>query len=401
MILDNNTIIVPTTFRGYDEKFGKPGFKVGETYYVRKPRRFVGRDGLPYTPEGLVDIQVPVPITQMSGVDFEYSDFEMTMDLDNISETTLEPAGISIANKLDLRCANTIMLNTANHVGTPGTTPGSGASNAFLTYSAANAKLQQQGFPRDLHRYAIINSQFEMYWTDATKGLFNPSNVIGDQFQAGQIGRPVLGSNWGIDENLPSQTIGALGGTPAVAGAGQTGTSINLSGGTATVTNYFKAGDVISFAGVYLVNPQTKVPTKSLAQFVVQTNATTSGTGTVTVSVMPALVATGQFQNVTASPAAGALVNVYDTAAAGQSALAGVVSPQALVYHKTAFAFVSVPLEVPLNVDMGHLAKSKKTGVYLRFIRMFDGTRAMWINRFDVAYNTAPLYIEGSCRVSG
>ena len=47
------------------------------------------------------------------------------------------------------------------------------------------------------------------------------------------------------------------------------------------------------------------------------------------------------------------------------------------------------------------LAKSKKTGVYLLFIRMFDGVRAMWINRFDVAYNTAPLYIEASCRVSG
>jgi hypothetical protein len=78
-------------------------------------------------------------------------------------------------------------------------------------------------------------------------------------------------------------------GTPVVTGAGQTGRSINLSGFTASQTGVAKAGDLIKFTG------HTKV-------YMVTADANSSVTGTATLAIEPALLA---------SPANGELV-VYN-----------------------------------------------------------------------------------------
>jgi hypothetical protein len=157
---------------------------------------------------------------------------------------------------------------------------------------------------------------------------------------------------------------------------------------------------VISIAGVFAVNPQNRNSTGSLQQFVVQATANSDSGGNSTLSIMPAMVPSGQFQNVTATPASGALINVYNTAAAGQSALSGVSTPQGLLFHRQAFAFVSFPGDVPEGVDMGYEDRSADVGVSLRFVRIWDGYRDQWVNRFDVYYGIAPLYMEGACRIS-
>jgi len=57
-----------------------------------------------------------------------------------------------------------------------------------------------------------------------------------------------------------------------VAGAGQTGSSIDLDGASASVSNFFKAGDYLSF------NNELHMVTADVS---------TSGTGTLTVSIAP------------------------------------------------------------------------------------------------------------------
>ena len=184
-------------------------------------------------------------------------------------------------------------------------------------------------------------------------------------------------------------------------GAGQTGTSIITNGWSTSITGLLNIGDVISFAGCYAVNPQNRTSTGSLQQFVVQTTQNSDGAGNSTINFLPALVPTGQFQNVTASPATGALISVYNTAAAGQSALSGLSTAQGLLLGKQSMAFVSFPGDVPEGVDMGYEDRSAEIGVSLRFVRIFDGYRDQWVNRFDVYYGIAPLYMEGACRVCG
>lgn len=75
--------------------------------------------------------------------------------------------------------------------------------------------------------------------------------------------------------NLPFHALdnqGAFGGTPLVAGASQTGTSINIDGCSNSITDWMKAGDVFSFNG------EMKVATA---------DADTDGSGTTTLNFYP------------------------------------------------------------------------------------------------------------------
>jgi hypothetical protein len=400
MILENNVVILPNFYRDLDVEFGKKGGKIGDTIYVRKPPRAIGRDGQAYSPEGMTDTQVPVVINQQSGVDFEFSSAEKYLSLDEFKNRYLEPYGIALANKLDLRCGLTAQQNTANHVGTPGTTPGLSSSDAYLIYGQANQKIDEMGFPLKADRRMVITPKARVAWIDFAKAFFNPTSAISSQWKTGQVSN-AFGNDWFVDQNIPVQTIGLLGGTPAVNGANQAGTSIITNGWTGSINPLLNIGDVISFAGVFAVNPQSRQSTGSLQQFVVQATAVSDVSGNSTITIFPALVPSGQFQNVTNSPATGALINVYDTAAAGQSALSGLSTPQFLCFEKQAFAFCSFPGDVPEGVDMGYEERSSDIGVSERFVRIYDGFRDMWINRFDVYYGIAAMYPEGACRISG
>jgi hypothetical protein len=411
-ILENRLVIVPNFYRDLDKEFGKKGGKIGDTIFVRKPPRFIGRDGQAYSPEGLTDTEVPITINQQSGVDFEFSSAEKYLSLDDFRRRYLEPAMISLSNKLDYRCASMAVLNTANFVGSVGTTPGLSGSDAFNTYANARQLLFQMGFdPKGGEWSLAINALAERGWLDYTKQFYNPADSLSKQWKTGQVNN-ALGLKWFVDENINAQTIGALNNTaygpylPEVTGANQTGTSINtkgwLGGASTGIANVLLPGDVISFAGVYAVNPQSRQSTGVLQQFVVQAAVTSANnaTGTATISILPAIVPSGQFQNVSASPADGALISVYGTAASGQGALGGLTTLQGLLWDKEAYAFTSFPGDVPEGVDMGYEDRSKEIGVSLRFVRIYDGYRDQWINRFDVYYGIAPLYMEGGVRIS-
>lgn len=398
-ILENELHVLPNFYRDLDQEFGKKGGKIGDTIFVRKPPRAIGRDGQAYQPEGMTDTQVPVAINQQSGVDFEFSSAEKFLSIDDFKSRYLEPYMIALSNKLDFRCANVAMINTANTVGTPGTTPGLSGSDAFLIYRQAGQKLEEEGFPLKQGRVMVITPAATTGWIDFAKGFYNPPEAVTKQWKTGQVAPPIMGYQWHVDQNINTQTIGLLGGTPAVNGAGQTGTSMITNGWTASVNGLLQIGDVISYAGCYAVNPQNRTSTGALRQFVIQTIQNSDGGNNSTLNFLPALVPSGQFQNVTASPASGALIQVYSTAAAGQSALSGLNTAQGLLFGKQAYAFVSFPGDVPEGVDMGYEDRSTEIGVSLRFVRIWDGYRDMWINRFDVYYGISPLYMEGCCRV--
>jgi hypothetical protein len=347
----------------------------------------------------MTDTQVPVTINQQSGIDFEFSTTELELSLDDYRTRYAEPYGIALANKLDYRSALAACQNTANFVGTPGVVPGTATTDAFLIYSQANQKLVEMGFPRKDERTLVLTPGMETGWNAYAKAFFNPQGKLSEQWATGRVSN-ALGNKWFVDQNMPTQTIGALGGTPAVTVAGQTGTSLLTSGWSATVTGVLNVGDKISIAGVYAVNPQNRTSTGALQHFVIQALASSDGAGLSTLTIFPAIVPSGQFQNVSNSPGAGALINVWDAAAAGQAAIAGDPVAQGLVWNKQAFAFVSFPGQVPNGVDMGYEDRSAQIGVSLRFVRIFDGYRDMWINRFDVYYGIGILYPEGACVIA-
>jgi hypothetical protein len=304
-----------------------------------------------------------------------------------------------------------MIQNTANFVGTVGTTPGLSGSDAFQIYSTAGQRLEEMGFPaeaesgREGNRNLIITAGGNTGWNTYTKQFFNPSDSLTKQWKTGQVNN-ALGYQWMPTQITPTQTIGLLGGTPTANGANQTGNSILTTGWTASVTGILNVGDILTFAGVYAVNPQTRQSTGSLQDFVVQAQVNSASDTTATVVIAPAIVPSGQFQNVTNSPSTSALISVYHVAAAGQSALSGVNTPQGILWTPEAFAWVSFPGDVPEGVDMGATMMysdhddSSEFPVELRFARIWDGYRDQWVNRFDVYYGMGPLYAEGAVRIA-
>lgn len=410
-ILTNRICVLANFHRDYEKEFGKKGNKIGDTIYVRKPPRAVGRDGQAYSPEGMVDTEVPITINQQSGVDFEFSTAEKFESLDDLKRRYLDAYMASLANKLDSRAATMAMQNTANFVGTVGTTPGLSGSDAFQIYSTAGQRLEELGFPQDAesgkkgNRNLIITAGGNTGWNTYTKQFFNPADSLTKQWKTGQVNN-ALGYQWMPTQITPTQTIGLLGGTPTANGANQTGTSILTTGWTVSITGILNIGDILTFAGVFAVNPQTRLSTGSLQDFVVQASANSDSGGASTVTILPAIVPSGQFQNVTNSPSTNALISVYHVAAAGQSALSGVQTPQGILWTPEAFAWVSFPGDVPEGVDMGATMMysdhddESEFPVELRFARIWDGYRDQWVNRFDVYYGMGPLYAEGAVRIA-
>ena len=69
------------------------------------------------------------------------------------------------------------------------------------------------------------------------------------------------GFKFSMDQNINVHQVGPLGGTPAVNGAGQTGSTLNTNGWTAAAASRLKKGDIFTIAGVNAVNPQTRQTT--------------------------------------------------------------------------------------------------------------------------------------------
>ena len=110
-----------------------------------------------------------------------------------------------------------------------------------------------------------------------TLGWESAPRVVYSKFYAFLLGQ--RGQADTFTTTLPGSTApqGTWAGTPVVAGAAQTGRVVNLSGFTANQANAVRAGDLMQFAG------STKV-------YMATADAASSGTGTASVSIEPALV---------------------------------------------------------------------------------------------------------------
>src|ERR1041385_1693318 len=102
------------------------------------------------------------------------------------------------------------------------------------------------------------------------------------------------------------------GDTLTVNGAVSSGNTFVLARATASVTNYFLPGDLISIAGVHSTNPLSRASTGQDMQFVVTQAANSSGGGAITLQINPTIISTSSspLQNVDNAVPNGAAVTV-------------------------------------------------------------------------------------------
>ena len=395
MVLENELTFTGEVDRNYDDQFAVVGGKIGSTVNVRRPGRFIGTTGPALNVEDFNETSVPVTLSTQFHVDTSFTTQDLALSLDMFSDRVLKPAVAAIANKIDRDGLVVAAANTANIVGTAGTPP-----TSLLTYLTAGAYLDSEGAPRDGRRSCIVEPFTSATIVDSLKGLFVPNQKISQQYEKGMMGTDSAGMKWKMDQNVVSQTFGSFAGTGAVATTTATGFLTTGWASTSTITLIatgavsLNAGDTFQIAGVYAVNPQNRQAygTNKLRNFVVKTAA--SGTSTsFSVTVSPAVITAGQFQNVSIpSTSATAAVTFFNSS--------GTVSPQNIVMHRNAFTVAMADLELPEGVHFAGRASDKELGMSIRVVRQYTINNDSIPTRLDVLYGWAPLYPELACRVA-
>ena len=403
-LLVNNLKFASAVNRDYDNQYVQAGAKVGYTVNARLPQQYIVGEGQTVTATGVTDRIVPITLTTQANVAIEFSTASETMEVDDYRDRYVMPAVAAIANKIDSDGLSQMYKKTWWTTGTPGTVPGSTGTLPFaanLPYMQATTKLTNYAVPVD-GRVAVLTPEMQQYLSAAQFLNFNPSGQVSEFFRNGMFGRKALGiDEWYMDQNCATHTIGALGGTPRINGANQTGTSILTDGWTGGVTGVLKAGDVIQFAGCYTVNPQNRQSTGQLNDFVVAEDVDSDGGGAATIPLTTpnALTTAGVFQTVDASPADDALISVFGIAQAGQAAIASTQTRQAMVYHPDAYTLVMADLEVPRNQWIAERISNRQLGVSIRFVKGYNTETDQSLARLDVLYGWAAVRPEMGARV--
>lgn len=390
MVLENELTFTSEVDRNYDDQFAVVGAKIGNTVNVRRPGRFIGTTGPALNVEDFNETSVPVTLSTQFHVDTQFTTQDLALSLDMFSDRVLKPAIAAIANKIDRDGMAMATLNTANIVGTAGTPP-----TGLITYLTAGAYLDAEGAPRDGRRSCIVEPFTSATIVDSLKGLFVPQEAIGEQYRKGLMGRDSAGMNWKMDQNVVSQTFGSFAGSATVdtttgsgfLATGWASTSTITIAKTGTVTP--NVGDTFTIAGVYAVNPQNRQAygSNKLRNFVIKAINGSS------VTVSPAIISGGQFQNVS-------IPTTSSTAAVAFFNQSGTVSPQNIIMHRNAFTLAVADLELPEGVHFAGRASDKEIGLSMRVVRQYTINNDSIPTRLDVLYGWAPLYPELACRVA-
>jgi P22 coat protein - gene protein 5 len=393
MVLENELTFTSEVDRNYDDQFAVVGAKIGNTVNVRKPGRFIGTTGPALNVEDFNESSVPVTLSTQFHVDTQFTSQDLALSLDMFSSRVLKPAVAAIANKIDRDGMVMANLNTANIVGTAGTPP-----TGLITYLTAGAYLDSEGAPRDGRRSVIIEPFTSATIVDSLKGLFVPQEAIGEQYRKGLMGRDSAGVNWKLDQNVVSQTFGSWSAnTIAINVTTATGfltsgwsqfSTVSMAASAASTLN---AGDVFTIPGVYAVNPQNRQSYGKLRNFVVM-STTTVGTGATSVTVSPAIITAGQFQNVSITSSGSQNITAFNNT--------GVASPQNIMMHRNAFTLAVADLELPDGVHFAGRASDKEIGLSMRVVRQYTINNDSIPTRLDVLYGWAPLYPELACRIA-
>lgn len=330
---------------------------------------------------------VPLRIQYQTGVDLEFSSAELVLDIDDYSKRYIQPAIATVVNDVDWQIGQ-LYKDVYNLVGTPGVIP---TSN--LTYMEAGALLDKTATPRDGSRHMVLGEDMMPPLVNANQALFNASSKISSQYKTAMFGADTLGwDTWSMDQNIPRHVVGPLGGSPTVTTANQTGNTLLTTGWTAAAAKRLNKGDVFTITGVQGVNPMSRQATGKLQQFVVTADVASDASGNATIPISPAITSAGVDQTVTASPGAGAAITVIGAA--------GTVSPQALGFHRDAFALVMADLELPQGVWMADRVSDKQLGISVRVVKAYDIWHDSQPARLDILWGCATLRPEMAVRVA-
>lgn len=373
---DNSLKLVGNFDRQWNKEWNsKPkGCQIGDTVQVRTPQRWTVTEGQALVQQAILNQTVPLTLNHQYNVGMGWSSVEDTLQVEEVQDRYTSKAGIALANKTDAIAGSEIYKTIYNVAGTPGT-----PITSNLTWTDTVAGLQMTGTPEGY--VAVVDPLQQSQLLNANFALFGKQYQ--EYFRTGQFSAAALGvDEWYYDAVLPVHTTGSFtSSTPVISGANQTGSTLALSG---LGTYAFKAGDSFYVVGTSCqgVNPLSYTSTGQPQRFVITADA--SGSSTVTLSISPSIIISGQLQTVTGSPSNGAAIQFIGATGTVGATMTATQSRQQFVFNPAAFAFVSAPLSDRLAGAIAKTATNKDLKASLRWVEQYNIQTDQMPSRVDI-----------------
>lgn len=396
--LENEMVIANHVSTDYSKEYTA----VGDTVNVRRPVRFIGQeDNLDVSSynEDIQEKTFPLQLNKTLTIKMEISPLDRTLKVEDskIQERYIQPAVIKMKDTIEAALAAEGAAKFWNFTGSPGTAPAT-----FKALGEGGTVMTNAAVPHS-NRYAFHNPNTALELSDGLKNVFVQEKARA-AYEDMQIGRYAGFMNY-ESVHVPAHQPGIATGTPLVNGANQNTTydasgSLNqqnlvTDGWTNSTTGILKAGDVITIAGVFAVNPITKQSTGRLQNFVVKADADSgASTGPATISISPAIITSGAYRTVSAAPADNAAITVVSKKSGNSDPFS-----QSLQMHRNALTLVTRPLLIPENgLDTSTIQGNK---VSLSVTRRTDFNTLKEEVRLDMLYRAFAVYPDLGARLAG
>lgn len=370
-VLHQKLNFVGNIVRDYDDSFANDGAKIGNTLRIRQPIQYTTATGATMatgTGADTSENQVTLTVNSQRHVPMRFTSNELTMKIDDFSERHIEPAMAVLAANIESDALG-MVDEVAQQVS-------AGTAVSFAEIMQGRKKLVDS-LASNTNNYALLDTQANVDLVDALKGLFQDSAGIAKQYRDGMMGR-TAGFEFYENTLIGTHTSGAEGGGSAYLCnqvAAQTGsfTSPNSMGLIVdTGTKTIKKGDTFTIANVLRVHPETKASTGVAQEFTVLADAT--GAGTITIS--PAIIASGPYQNCDAGAANNAKLTFTGAASTAYN--------QSILFNKGFACFGSADLVMPNGIDFA--SRQVFDGISMRLVRDYDIVKDRFLTRLDVLY---------------
>lgn len=357
------------------------GYAPGVTINIKRPPRFTYRAGPVAVPQSITQTTTPLTLSQ-GGADIAVSDLERTLSVSKFEDMMLALMA-PVVNEIDrqgLQLSHFSTFNTLNAAGTLPTT----AALAISAMTDMQRRLDEMATPRDMRRALCLNPAMNGALVQGFGGFFNNQSKVSEQNRTGMMTNQNFGfADVTMDQNVDVHLNGAATATN-VNGANQTGSAITV---VAVAAGTLTRGTVITLPGCFAVNPQNRTSTGVLANFVVTADALAGAT---TINISPAIVTSGAFQNVSASPTTATPYVIVGAASTSFGTSVG--------FHKDAFTLAMVPLSTTGDGAGVKITQMSDDGFTVRVKQGSDVINDQSIFRIDVLYGWAATYPELSVK---
>ncbi|MGP2470855.1 P22 phage major capsid protein family protein [Yersinia sp. 2540 StPb PI] len=367
---------------------GEINADTGDSVSFKRPHQFkslrtAGGDISGQAKNNLISGKATGRVGNYITVAVEWAQLEEAIKLNQLDQI-LAPIQERMVTDLETELAQFMMNNGALSLGSPNT-----PINKWSDVAQTASFMKDIGINTG-DNYAVMDPWAAQRLADAQTGLHASDNLVKTAWENAQIPSNFGGIRALMSNGLASRTQGAFGGTltvqtaPTVTYTAVKDTyqfTVTLTGATASVTGFLKAGDQLKFTSTYWLNQQSKqvlyngsTPISFTATVLSDANSTAGGLVTVTLSGVPILDATnGQYNAVNRQVAAGDAVTVIGTASQA-------MKPN-LFYNKFFCGLGTIPLPKLHSIDS---AVATYEGFSIRVHKYADGDANVQKMRFDL-----------------